>query len=234
MKNIFFTSMLLMALLVSNSIIVQAGNNSSTNKTTTIKASKCKKKKKNKDKKDETKKVEWLTMEEAMKRAEKEPRRIIVDVYADWCGWCKKMDKTTFQHPDIAEYMNEKYYAVKLDAESKEVMTIAGKDYKYFKQGKRGAHELALTLLDGNMSLPSVVLLEPDLTKITIIPGYIDPPMMDQALHYFGEGFFDKGIKWPIFEKNYKSKIKTKAKAKPTTKTKSTTPTKAKPTKSSK
>jgi len=153
-------------------------------------------------------KIEWLTMEEAVKRNAVEPRRIIVDVYTSWCGWCKKMDKTTFQHPDVAKYVGKKYYAVKLDAESKEPITVGETEYKYIAQGKKGIHELAYALLGARQSYPSVAVLDEDLSKLTIIQGYMDAQDMDRALRYFGDGYYDKGIKWGIYEKNFKSRIK--------------------------
>ncbi|HLT51685.1 MAG TPA: DUF255 domain-containing protein, partial [Arenibacter sp.] len=47
--------------------------------------------------------ITWLSWEEAVKLAEteKDPKKIFVDVYTDWCGWCKKMDKDTFQDPKV-------------------------------------------------------------------------------------------------------------------------------------
>ncbi|OWY23497.1 DUF255 domain-containing protein [Sphingobacteriales bacterium UPWRP_1] len=153
-------------------------------------------------------KVNWISMSQAIELAQKEPRKIIVDVYADWCGWCKKMDKTTYSHPAIADYLNEKYYAVKFDAESKEPITVGAETFRYKQTGRGGVHELAQTLLEGQISLPSAVVLDEKLSKLTIIPGYQDVEMMDKALHYFGDGYYDKGIKWGVFEKNYRPRIK--------------------------
>ncbi|HSJ67441.1 MAG TPA: DUF255 domain-containing protein, partial [Anditalea sp.] len=51
-------------------------------------------------------KINWLTFEEAAAMTEKDPKMIIVDVYTDWCGWCKKMDKGTFTDPTVVEYIN--------------------------------------------------------------------------------------------------------------------------------
>ena len=62
-------------------------------------------------------KINWVSFEEAVQLNEKEPRKFIVDVYTDWCGWCKRMDQTTFKNPEVAQYINEKYWAVKLNAE---------------------------------------------------------------------------------------------------------------------
>ena len=54
-----------------------------------------------------TAQVNWLTWEEAQERNKKEPRKIFVDVYTQWCGWCKKMDKETFSNPEIIKYLNK-------------------------------------------------------------------------------------------------------------------------------
>src|SRR5210317_2561338 len=66
--------------------------------------------------------IHWLSFEQAVELQTQEgnSKKIFIDVYTDWCGWCKKMDKNTFNHPVIAELLNTKFYAVKFDAESKE------------------------------------------------------------------------------------------------------------------
>lgn len=158
--------------------------------------------------KKSTEKIEWLNINQAIAKNEKEPRKILIDIYADWCGWCKRLDKQTFGHPDIAAYVNENYYAVKLNAEERETIEVFDEKYKYKKNGRSGANELAIELMEGQMSLPSVVILDEEFAKLTIIPGFMPPKDMDAALQYFGEGYFDKGIKWGIFEKNFKSSIK--------------------------
>ena len=56
--------------------------------------------------------IKWLTIEQAAERMKKEPRKIVIDVYTDWCGWCKKMDKNTFTDPKVVALVNKDYYAV--------------------------------------------------------------------------------------------------------------------------
>ena len=53
------------------------------------------------------KEVEWITIQEAYTRTQKEPRKTIVDVYTAWCGWCKVMDKQTYTNPEIIDYLNK-------------------------------------------------------------------------------------------------------------------------------
>ena len=62
-------------------------------------------------------KIHWYTFAEATKLNKKHPKKIFMDVYTSWCGWCKKYDAVTFSHPVIAKYINEHFYAVKFDAE---------------------------------------------------------------------------------------------------------------------
>ncbi|MBP9152977.1 MAG: DUF255 domain-containing protein, partial [Flavobacteriales bacterium] len=64
--------------------------------------------------------IKWVSLEEADALRRTEPRKILIDVYTDWCGWCKKMDASTFKDPKVVAYINANYYAVKLDAEQKE------------------------------------------------------------------------------------------------------------------
>ena len=40
-------------------------------------------------------KIKWISIEEAEKLNKENPKKIMIDVYTDWCGWCKKMDKDT-------------------------------------------------------------------------------------------------------------------------------------------
>ena len=62
--------------------------------------------------------IKWMTFEQMQEAQKKQPRKVIIDMYTDWCGWCKRMDKNTFEHPVIAAYMNENFYAIKFNAES--------------------------------------------------------------------------------------------------------------------
>ena len=73
--------------------------------------------------------INWVTIEEAQELTKQEPRKIIMDVYTDWCGWCKKMDKTTFADEDVVAYVNENFYAVKFDAEADKSFTFKGQEF---------------------------------------------------------------------------------------------------------
>ena len=54
---------------------------------------------------------------------------MFIDVYTDWCGWCKRMDASTFKDPTVAAYLNANFYPVKLNAETRDTITFNGKTY---------------------------------------------------------------------------------------------------------
>lgn len=116
--------------------------------------------------------IQWMSWEEAMAANEKEPRKKFIDVYTDWCGWCKKMDATTFQDPEVIQYLNESFYAIKFNAEQKGEITYNDFTFKYVDNGKRGYHQLAQSLLDGRLGYPSFVLIDEQGTRIMLSPGY--------------------------------------------------------------
>lgn len=148
--------------------------------------------------------INWLTFEEAIERNKKKPKKILVDVYTDWCGWCKVMDKQTFSDPIIVDYVNQHYYAVKLNAEGNKPITFKGKVYEFVPSGNRGYHQLAAELLQGRLSYPTVVFLDEKMDLLQPIPGFRNPPEMDMILKYFGGNHY-KTTQYDVFQQQYKS-----------------------------
>jgi thioredoxin-related protein len=149
--------------------------------------------------------LEWMSWEEAVTKAttEENPKKIFVDVYTDWCGWCKKMDKDTFQNPKVAEYMNAHFYMVKFDAEGKDPIEFQGKTFKFVPSGRRGYHELAAALTNNRLSYPTVVFLDSNLKMLSPVPGYqkVDPFL--KIAKYFGDDIY-KEKDWNTYEKESK------------------------------
>jgi len=149
--------------------------------------------------------VRWYTFDEAVALNAKSPKKIFIDVYTDWCGWCKKMDAGTFNNPTVAAYLNEKYYPVKFNAEQREDITFKNYTFKFIPQGRRGYHQLAASLLDNKLSYPTVVFLDEDFNMIQPLPGYRAANAMYPILEYFGDDHYRNGITWQDFQKSYKS-----------------------------
>lgn len=147
-------------------------------------------------------KVEWVTWEEAQLKSKTEKKKVFVDVYTEWCGWCKKMDKATFQEADVASYLNEHYYAIKFDAESKKDIELNGKVYKYVKSGKRGYHELALEIMKGKLSYPTIVFIDENMDVLQPIPGYRGPKEFKMMMTYFAGDYF-KSVPWKTYSQTY-------------------------------
>ena len=134
-------------------------------------------------------KINWMTFEEAVKLNETAPKKIFIDVYTDWCGWCRKMDQTTFQDPEVIAYMNENYYAVKFNAECNDVIMFGGNRYineGAGMSGRKGTHQLAAYLLQGKMSYPSYVFMNEHNQIITVAPGYMESNRFLPILKYLG------------------------------------------------
>ncbi|EON79352.1 hypothetical protein ADIS_0154 [Lunatimonas lonarensis] len=108
-------------------------------------------------------KINWYTFEEVIQLAEQNPKMILVDVYTDWCGWCKKMDKETFTDKQVIAYVNENFYAVKLNAENKKnKFTFRGKEYS--------EEDMARAMRV--RSYPNFVIMDAAMENITQLPGY--------------------------------------------------------------
>ena len=149
--------------------------------------------------------VRWYTFEEAVELSKKEKKKIFIDVYTDWCGWCKKMDKDTFNKDEIAAYLNENYYPVKLNAEQEEDIVFKGNTFKFVASGRKGYHQLAAALLQNKLSFPSFVILNEDFEIINITPGYQQPAPFHKIITYYYGDYYASQDKSKQFEEEYKS-----------------------------
>lgn len=148
--------------------------------------------------------INWMSFEEAVAKSQKEPKKLLIDIYTDWCGWCKKMDKDTYANKALAAYINENYYAVRFNAEQKESIEFSGHTFKFVAQGRRGVHELAAALTNNKLSYPMTVFMDEEFLILQAIPGYKTPDAFEPILVYFGDNAF-KDTAWTEFQKNYQS-----------------------------
>lgn len=149
-------------------------------------------------------KIQWMSMDEAVKQSKKNPKKIFVDVYTDWCGWCKKMDMASFAHPTIIKNMNKYFYAVKLNAEGADPINF--NDKTFIRQPNNRTHDFAVNILDGRLSYPTTVYYDENFVKINVLPGFLTPEKMEMVLKYFGENNHKK-IRWEDYQESFVSEI---------------------------
>ncbi len=142
--------------------------------------------------------INWMTWDQAIEAQKITPRKIFIDVYTDWCGYCKKMDQTTFQNRDVIRALSDDFYAIKFDAERKDIIEYDGTEYKYVDTGKRSAHQLAHKLLDGQVGYPSFVYMDEELKTIIPTSGYKKPAQLLQELRYIETETY-KEISWEAY-----------------------------------
>ncbi len=145
--------------------------------------------------------LQWITLEEAEKKLKQEPRPILVDLYTDWCGWCKVMDRKTYTNQDLIKYLNQKFYTVKLNAETKNDITWKGKIYSFNSAYK--THEIALAFTKGELAYPTTVILPVDESDPQAIAGMLEVKEMEMITRYFGENKYGK-ISFDDYARNFK------------------------------
>ncbi len=132
--------------------------------------------------------IKWMSISDAEKLSKEHPKKILIDVYTDWCGWCKRLDATTYKDPNIVKLLNDNFYAVKLNAESKDKISYQGQEYQ-FDASKR-INTVAALFLNAQGGYPTTTFLDEKLQVISIIPGYLATDMMQNVLHYFSENHY--------------------------------------------
>lgn len=155
----------------------------------------------------QTTSIEWVSWPQLNELMKKQKKKVIVDIYNDRCGWCKRMDATTFSDPIIVRIINKDYYAVKFNSENREDIEYKNKVYKYVNYGNKGCHQLALEITQGNLSFPTFVFMDENLDIIQPIPGYLDSPTFEIIAAYF-RGNHHKTTPFQIFEESYKNNSK--------------------------
>lgn len=111
--------------------------------------------------------VKWMNFNEGYKLAKKSGKIMLIDVYTDWCGWCKRMDRDTYAKPEIAGLINQDYIAIKFNPEVGGTYTFEGKEYN--------GQELAGVISNYKLSgYPTTIFYYPKTQKNNVVSGYFD------------------------------------------------------------
>ncbi len=151
----------------------------------------------------EKEKINWLTMDEVNAKMKTDPKPVLIDIYTTWCYWCKVMDKRTYSNSKVASYINQHFYAVKLNAETKEPVIWNNKNYNYDEANK--VNDFALYATQGQLSFPNTIIFPEIRETPAAIPGFMEPKEIEVILKYFGEGYY-KTQNFNEYSANFKAK----------------------------
>jgi len=147
-------------------------------------------------------KILWLNLEEAEEKSSITHRKVMLFLFTDWCVWCKRMEKTTFKSDIIANYINSNFYPVKFDAEQQKSIEFQNKNYAFQDVEPRGVHELAMELMGGRITYPTIAFFDENWQLIQSIPNFHSAEKFEQIITYFAEDFFKK-TPWTSYQKSY-------------------------------
>ncbi len=146
--------------------------------------------------------VNWLSIKEAQKKNKEVQKPFIIDIYTDWCGWCKHMMKTTYSNAGIANYINSNFYPVKFDAETKDTIEYNGKIYKPTSKEPKTPHELAIKFLGTSLSYPSTMFVTNNFEYNLLSQGFIEDKKIEPLLIFMVENAWRNSV-YDEFSKHF-------------------------------
>lgn len=132
----------------------------------------------------EKEKINWISIQDMNVKMKTDPRPVIIDLYTNWCYWCKMMDKKTYSNSKVISYINSHFYAVKLNAETKD--TIVWNNNKYEFNSNYKVNDFALFVTQQQLVFPSTVIFPVTNETPAAIPGFMNPKEIEVILKYFG------------------------------------------------
>ena len=126
--------------------------------------------------------LEWATFNAGLEKAKVSHKKVLVDVYTDWCGWCKKMDENVYSEQNVKAYLSKNFVLIKMNAEADGTLLYKGQKYS--------PSQLAAAF--GVSGFPTTLFLREDSEPITVLPGYVEAPMFLNVLSFIAENQYEK------------------------------------------
>ncbi len=124
---------------------------------------------------------EWTPLPSALQEASAQDDKIMVFIYAEWCGYCRRMVHDTFQDDAVLNYLVDRFQSVRINAESDAEITLDG----------QVVTEAQLAQALGATGFPTVVFMEATGKYITHLPGYLEPSDYMCVLSFIGTGNYE-------------------------------------------
>lgn len=156
----------------------------------------------------ETFPLDWVSIEVAELNNKKEPKKFLIDVYADWCYWCKKIETELASDSILANYLNTNFHLVKLNPEDQTDITFKNKTYKRksfsytYSDKTRKVNELVVELINQDFIYPSLIFLDEKLDNISIVEAYKTKEELEKFIKFIGTNAY-QSKKWSVFSKEY-------------------------------
>ncbi|MEP7252852.1 MAG: DUF255 domain-containing protein [Ginsengibacter sp.] len=148
-------------------------------------------------------KLDWMDVNELRSQMAAEVKPVLIDLYTNWCYWCKVMDKKTYDNEKVIQYISEHFYPVKLNAESKDTVYWKDKSYSYNDTYK--INDFALYATSGQVGFPATIIIPDEHSEPVSIPGFLEPKEIEPILKYFGDGAY-KTQSFVVFKSTFKSR----------------------------
>jgi thioredoxin-related protein len=105
------------------------------------------------------------SFEQVEQLSKEKPKPIVVFIHTSWCKYCKMMENSTFKNPAVIKELNDNFYFISFDAETKKDITFNNHTFRFKPTGTTtGIHELATALatIDNQVVYPTLTVLDPD------------------------------------------------------------------------
>jgi len=138
---------------------------------------------------------DWRGWNDGLQHAQSTQKPVIVDVYTDWCGWCRRMERDVYGKAEVAEYLRKRFVTIKLNAEASAPATYEGR--KTTSQGIAQRFRVS--------GYPTTVFLRANGEHMANVPGYVPADKFLLLLRYVAEGHADRNVPFTEFEKSVKA-----------------------------
>jgi thioredoxin-related protein len=134
--------------------------------------------------------LKWKKLTTGLAEAKKSNKKVLLDVYTDWCKWCKKLDAEVYSETNISAYLQKKYVTIKLNAESTDSVTYQGKP----------STEAELAQAFGVTGYPTIIFLDAEGQPIDKLGGFVNAEQFLPIIKFIGDDSY-KSTSWEEYQK---------------------------------